>query len=353
MYLAKFMGGNACGGYSPWCKVVDVIKSYGGTLQYPTLEAEYFLIFNVFFGKNPSPLSLELSDEEIMSLREKCGRHECEQYKISNNDLFKTSDEIDKIHYESHEKVEKCSMFTEECPAEIKTNELPHIMFVVFVLGKEFNTKFIFFDTRNTFINFLDSEIDRLKDLLHAATRPRVEIPCGKAEPRIIRVNDMCSKFGGQRQMDLETAVHTFYRHYKENLDTMLEHSDKVKSFIPLQGKLPLFLTKMNYALHSYDSTLNCDWQAITAKYIQLSFQVRNLNFWRESVQEKLTVPSVSDFVSERMQNVILQASEEALQLVLKLTSDKPMEEYSYFRLLRFGKPPFWDETFEGRGNFG
>ena len=350
MYLAKFMGGNACEGYSPWCKVVDVIKSYGGTLQYPTLEAEYFLIFNVFFGKNPSPLSLELSDEEIMSFTDKLGRYECEQYKISNNELFKTSAEIDQIHLESHKKVEKCSRFTEECPSEIKANELPHITFVVFVLGKELSTKFIFFDTRNTFINFLDSEIDRLKDLLHAATRPRVEIPCRKVEPQII-VNDMCSKFSGQ--MDLETAVHTFYRHYKKTVDTMLEHSDKVKSFMPLQGRLPHFLTKMNYALHSYDSTLNCDWQAITAKYIQLSFQVRNLMFWRESVQEKMTVPSVSDFVSERMQYVILQASEESLQLVLKLTSSKPMEEYSYFRLLRFGKPPFWDETFEGRGNFG
>ena len=102
MYLAKFMGENACDGYSPWCKVVDVIKSYGGTLQYPTLEAEYFLIFNVFFGKNHSSLSLELSDEEIMSLREKCGRHECEQYKISNNDLFETSAEIDKFQRDSN-----------------------------------------------------------------------------------------------------------------------------------------------------------------------------------------------------------------------------------------------------------
>ena len=129
-------------------------------------------------------------------MREKCGRHECEQYKISNNDLFKTSSEIDKIHHESHKKVEKCSRFTEECPAEIKTNELLHITFVVFVLGKEFSTKFIFFDARNTFINFLDSEIDRLKDLLHAATRPRVEIPCREVEPEII-VNDMCSKFSG------------------------------------------------------------------------------------------------------------------------------------------------------------
>ncbi|XP_068739572.1 ankyrin-3-like [Montipora capricornis] len=80
MYLAKFTGGDSCEGYGPWCKV-DVIKSFGGTLQYPTLEAEYFLITNVFFGKSPSPLSLELSDDEIMSLREKCGQEECRQYK--------------------------------------------------------------------------------------------------------------------------------------------------------------------------------------------------------------------------------------------------------------------------------
>ena len=57
MYLAKFMGGDSCEGYSPWCKVIEVIKSYGGTLKYPTMEAEYFLIFNVLFGTEPqSPL---------------------------------------------------------------------------------------------------------------------------------------------------------------------------------------------------------------------------------------------------------------------------------------------------------
>ncbi|XP_015765942.1 PREDICTED: ankyrin-2-like [Acropora digitifera] len=349
MYLAKFMGGNACEGYSPWCKVIDVIKTYGGTLQYPTLEAEYFLIFNVFFGKNPSPLSLELSNEEVMSLRKKWGRHECEQYKISSNDLLKTSAEIDKIHHESREKVEKCSRFKEECPVEIKTNELSHITFVFFVLDQQMNTKLLFYDVRRIVINFLDSQIDTFKDLLHTATRPHVEMPCGKPE-RII-VEDMCSKFSGQ--MDLETAVHTIYREYKKAFDVIVEESNEVKSFIPLQGRLPRFLNKINYALHSYDSTLNCDWQEITAKYIQLTFQVRNLNFWIDSVQEKLTVPSVSEFVSERMQNVILQTSEESLQLVLKLTSNKPTEEYTYFRLMRFGKPPFWHETFKGRGNFG
>ena len=354
MYLAKFMAGNACQGYSPWCKVIDVIKSYGGTLQYPTLEAEYFLIFNVFFGKNPSPLSLDLSDEEIMSFMEKLGRHECEQYKISSNDLFEAAAEIDRILDESYEMVEKCSKSREECPIEIETNELLGIMLDL-LKTKDLSTKYMFVSTRNIFINFLDREIDRLKDLLHVATRPRVEIPCSKvkaeAERTNIIVNDTCSKFSGL--MDLETAVRSIYRLSKNSLDMILEQSDEVKSFITRQERNPPFLSKIKYALHRYYSTLNCDWQAVTAKYIQLRFQIHNLNFWIESVQEKLTIPSVSDFVSARMQNFILQASEESLQLALKLTSSKPTEEYTYLRLLRFRKPPFWDETFKGRGNFG
>ena len=224
-------------------------------------------------------------------------------------------------------------------------------MLVLSTLNRDLRTKFIFLDGRNIFINFLDREIDRYKDLLHVATRPRVEIPCSKVEAEDERinviVNDTCSKFSGE--IDLETAVHSIYRLSRSSVDTILEQSDKVKSFITR----PHFLSKINYALHSYESALNCDWLAVTAKYIQLRFQIYNLNFWIESVQEKLTIPSVSDFISERMQNFILHASEESLQLALKLTSSKPREEYTYFRLLRFRKPPFWDETFKGRGNFG
>ena len=286
---------------------------------------------------------------------EKLGGHECEQYKISSNDLFEADAEIDRILDESYEMVKKCSRSREECPIEIETNELLDIMLVLLTLDKDLSTKFMFLGTRNIFINFLNREIDRLKDLLHVATRPRVEIPCSKVEAEDERinviVNDTCSKFSGG--MDLETAVHSFYRLSKSSLDMILQQSDKVKSFITLQERSPRFLSGINYALHRYYSALNCDWQAITAKYIQLRFQIHNLNFWIESVQEKLTIPSVSDFVSERMQNFILQASEESLQLALKLTSSKPTEEYTYLRLLRFRKPPFWDETFKGRGNFG
>ena len=349
LYLAKFIGGDSCELHSPWCKVIDVIKSHGGTLQYPTLEAEYSLFFNVLFGKNPSPLSLELKDEEIMSLREKCGRNECEQYKISNSDLFRKCDEIDKIHSEYNKKLEKCFKFRKECPAE-----LPHITSVVFLLAGKLREKFRFLNIRNDFISFVNKEIERSRDPLYNATRHRVEPPCRKCQKSSESSNKIADEtYSKFERVDMESAVHNFNRHYKENLDLLLEHSNQVKSSLPLYGRLPRFLEKMNFALHSYDSTLNCDWQAIAAKYIQLSFQVRNLNFWMESRRETSEVPSVSDFASERMQKVILQPSEESLELVLKLNSNKPTEEYTYFQLLRFRKPPFWDETFEGRGNFG
>ena len=97
MYLALFIGGDSCEWHSPWCKVVDVIKSYGGTLRYPSLEAEYFLVYNIFFGMNPSKLFLELTEDEILTLQEGCGCDERRKYKAANVNLFKTSDEVDRF----------------------------------------------------------------------------------------------------------------------------------------------------------------------------------------------------------------------------------------------------------------
>ena len=354
MYLAKFIGGDSCKGYGSWCKVVDVIKSHGGTLQYPTLDVEFFLIFNIFFGMNPSSLFLELTDEEIQALQENCGRDECREYKNAKVDLFRTSDEVDRVHNDYQKKVDKCSTFMEDCPADVKS-KLPHFSFVVFVLNQQLTVKFTFFHVRNSFVTFLDNEIERLKELLYTATRPHAEMPCTDAqknrdEREEERIDiDMCSQFHKQ---DLETVVHKFYGNYKKSLDLVMESSDQVKSYMPFNGKLPRFLAKMNFALHSYDSTLNCDWQSIAIKYAQLSFQVRTLNFWRQAIHETSTVPSVSDFLSERMKNVILHPSEESRKLVLKLASKKPTDTFNYLRVLRFTKPPMWHETFS-RGNFG
>ncbi|XP_022790554.1 ankyrin-1-like [Stylophora pistillata] len=353
MYLAMFIGGDSCEWHSPWCIVVDVIKSYGGTLRYPSLEAEYFLIYNIFFGMNPSKLFLELTEDEILTLQEGCGRDECRKYKAANVNLFRTSNEIDRIHVDYQKKVDKCSSFIAECPADIKRG-LPHFTIVVYFLDRQQALKFRFLDTRNSLVTFLDAEIERLKKLLFSASRPHAEMPCRKApkdnKPKEDTI-DMCYQFRGKQ--DLETLLHKYYRIYKGNLDLILEKSDEVKSHMPVNGRLPRFLTKMNFALADYDTSLNCDWQAIAIKYVQLSFQVRNLNYWIQVSHETSTVPSVSGFLSKRMEGAILQHSEESLKLIFKLASGHPTEAFNYLRILRFTRPPMWYETFSDVGNFG
>ena len=99
MYLALFIGGDSCEWHSLWCKVVDVIKSYGGTLRYSSLEAEYFPVYNIFlyFGMNPSKFFLELTEDEILTLQEGCGFDECRKYKAANVNFFKTSHEVNRF----------------------------------------------------------------------------------------------------------------------------------------------------------------------------------------------------------------------------------------------------------------
>ena len=321
MYLAKFMGGDSCEGYSPWCKVIEVIKSYGGILKYPTLEAEYFLIFNVLFGTNPSTLSLELSDEEITSLREKWGGHECEQYEI-NNDLVKISADIDKFQHESSKKVEKCARFMEECPAEINRNELPHVAFVLSVLDEKWGINFSFFITRHRFMKFLEFEMEVLKDSLGTATQPRTL-------QSIVEYTN--------RKMDRVRI----YREYKKKLDLFLEDLYEVKSLLRLNGTLPRYLEKVYFALLSLDSMLKCDWRAVASIYVQHSFQFHNSIIFYEFYRKSVTAPVVSVFALGRVLNFSFQSSEESRQLMLKLSSSKPVKEFTYLRILRFRKPPF------------
>lgn len=159
---------------------------------------------------------------------------------------------------------------------------------------------------------------------------------------------DMCNEFSKPA-----LSVHDLYRNYKQKLDLVMENSNEVKSSMTLNGRLPRYLRKMNSVLNSYDKTLNYDWQVVAMKYIQLIFQVRNFNIWQEAVSRTQTVPSVSEFLSQRMTDVILQPADESLRLVLKLAYKKSFETFNYLRILRFTKPPFWSETFSGVGNFG
>ena len=131
------------------------------------------------------------------------------------------------------------------------------------------------------------------------------------------------------------------YREYKEKLDLFLEDSDEVKSLLRLNGRLPRYLEKVYFALLSFDSKLNCDWRAIATIYIQLSFQFHNLIIFHEFDRKAVTAPVVSVFAVGRMVNFSFQSSEESRQLMLKLTSRKPVKEFTYLRILQFRKPPF------------
>ena len=340
MYLAKFIGGDGCDWHSPWCKVVEVIKSYGGTLQYPTVETEYFLIFNVFIGMNPGSLSLDLTEHEILTLQEGCGREECRKYESRNVNIFKTSEELDRVQIDYQKKVEKCSTFMDDCPADIMTS-FPHLTDVVSLFVHQQALKFSYLYIRNLVVHFLEENIEVSTDLLFKATRPQAEVSWKDSQES----NKVLTK--------AETSLNQLYSEYKKRFDSILKGSDVMKSFLPINGKLPRFLAKMNFALTDHETMLSCDWQAVAIKYVQLSFQIRNLRFWIQASHETNTVPSTSDFLSKRMEKAIVQHSEESLQLVLKLASGELSERYNYLRILRFTEPPLWHKTFLGVGRFG
>ena len=63
MYLAKNFENNiesAMSGSNPWDQVIQVIKSRGGEMRYPTQYAEYNLIYNGVYGWIPNEFTLDL-----------------------------------------------------------------------------------------------------------------------------------------------------------------------------------------------------------------------------------------------------------------------------------------------------
>ena len=78
-----------------------------------------------------------------------------------------------------------------------------------------------------------------------------------------------------------------------------------------------------------------------------LSFQVLNLRLGTQHfTDEDSRVVSISDFASFRMGKVLIEPSEELLKLVLRLASERSMEDLDYLTILRFRKPPLWKRTF-------
>lgn len=130
MYLAKFIGGDSCERRSPWCKVVEVIENYGGTLQFPTLESEYFLVHK-FHKRFANTLHLHLTEQEMTLLRES-GRHDCQNYTTAAVDLLRKYSTVERVYSDYQDKREECFTFKENCP--IENLGLPHLNYVLLLV---------------------------------------------------------------------------------------------------------------------------------------------------------------------------------------------------------------------------
>ncbi|KAJ7372369.1 hypothetical protein OS493_019817 [Desmophyllum pertusum] len=351
MYLAKVFGGDSCEWDSPWCKVADVIKSHGGILQYPTFEAEYFLI-NTFHKRFASTFDLHLTEQEIITLQQ---GNDCQKYgNATAFDLRRAYDDIDRVHNDYQVKSEECVAFKQDCPTE--NIGFPHLTYVLLLLDGQSDLKNVLFLIQRCFSNFLDNELEQVRGLLLNTIKSHSELSTenilnssefimstiqlkAREDPLFSGVNKCIF---GKENMGLGYT----YSIYKRVLDSVLEDSDEVKSVI--RRTLPRFLANMTTAFHNFDMALNCDWQAVAIKYVQLEFYLRNLQqiwiFPKKSIQ-----PGTSDFISGRMKTFFLHRPKDVLKLMLRWASEQPSDTFRYLDILTFKKPPLWenkDKTF-------
>ena len=127
---------------------------------------------------------------------------------------------------------------------------------------------------------------------------------------------------------------------YKQYLEFVLEDLFQVKSVI--SRTLPRFLGKMDTGLRNFEAALNCDWQAVSVKYVQLEYYLRNI--WHIWTFHQTSLRLVtSEFLSLRIENVLLQPSNELLELMLRLASKQQSDSFKYLKSLLFKKPPLWE----------
>ena len=139
-------------------------------------------------------------------------------------------------------------------------------------------------------------------------------------------------------------GLHDSYLYYKQFLDFVLKNVVQVKSVI--STTLPRFLTKMDTALRNLQTALNCDWREVSIKYVQLEYYLRNLQrTWILYQHYQSSIPlRTSDFLSRRIKDVLLQPSNELLELMLKLASkQQSADSLKYLENLKFKKAPLWE----------
>ena len=377
MYLAALVGGRNCIEWrSPWCKVMDIISLHGGILQYPTLQAEYFLIFDLFFGMSPGQTYSELLENEIIALQANTEHQECKGYEL-NTYLSETSGKLNELYYDFDRKMKKCSSGSDECLPEINRH-LSQLESLKLVLHKLHRFQLRHAPIRSGFVSFLEEETLRVQMLLLVVTQPHERASRGLDGKQNEKRRKTQGKMGiadrghednednndnndgdnnddddvdGWECMNIDRALRISYRDFKTSFDQVQKLSEQARSSISFLGKKPPgFLRKINRALLKLDTTMACDWQAIARKYTTLNFQIQNSKLGTLHVNEHTRVVSITDFASIRMREIFIHSSPETLELALKLASEKSSKVFDdlyYLTNLKFRKPPLWKGTFE------
>ena len=374
MYLAVLVGGLNCSEWqSSWCKVVEIIRQHGGILQFPTLQAEYFLIFDLFFGMSPGQTYSELADDEIIALQAGAEHQECKGYEL-NTYLSETYGKLNELYYDYDRKMKKCSSGSEECLPEINQH-LSQLESLKLVLHKLHRFQLRHTLIRSDFVSFLEEGTWQMQMLLFDVTQPQERVSCGYGRKQSEKRRKSQGKSGIADRghdhnndnndsnnnddndvdrcecMNIDRALRISYRDFKTSFDQMQKLSEQARSSISFLGKKPPgFLRKINRALLKLDTSMACDWHVIARKYMTLTFQIQNSKLGTFHVNEHSRVVSITDFASMRMRKIFISSSPETLELALKLASEKSstvFDELYYLTNLKFRKPPLWKGTFE------
>ena len=374
MYLAMLVGGLNCSEWrSPWCKVVEIISQHGGILQFPTLQAEYFLIIYLFFGMSPGQTYSELAEDEIIALQANAEHQECEGYEL-NTYLSETSGKLIELYYDYDREMKKCLSGSEECLSEINQH-LSQLESLRLVLQKLHRFQLRHAPIRSGLVSFLEEKTLRIQMLLFHVTQPHERVYsrlCRKLNEERRKTQGKSSiadrghddnndsndgdnndddNVDGWECMNMDRALRISYRDFKTSFDQMQKLSEQARSSISSLGKKPPgFLRKISRALLELDTTMACDWQAIARKYTTLNFQIQNSKLGTLHVNEHSRVVSITDFASMRMREIFIHSSPETLELALKLASEKSstvLDDLYYLTNLKFRKPPLWKGTFE------
>ena len=265
MYLAVLVGGVACDWQSPWCKVVQVIKTFGGTLRYPTLEAEYFLLFHLFFGMSAGYKFLDVAKEETLSFQDDCRRYECEDYRSGDDSLFRASSKLSKVYHRYREKVD--------------SQDLPYFLSVMDIFYQHKLLKLQHGIIRHDFLWLLEEESSHIQSLLLVVTKPysrklksndesNNRKPTNRTRKESQQQRKTTSNYNeesqgeqskttaaspddmGSNSVSLETALHVSYLKFKDSFDRLQKYSQHAKSVILAKRNRSRVLSRVNQALH-------------------------------------------------------------------------------------------------------